>query len=31
MGSQPDTTWATAPQSRPPSASDAPLSAFGCG
>ena len=30
MGSRPDTTWATAGRDRPPSVSDAPLSAFGC-
>jgi putative alpha-1,2-mannosidase len=30
MGSRPNRAWATAPDERPPSASDAPLSAFGC-
>ncbi|HEV2786499.1 MAG TPA: glycoside hydrolase domain-containing protein, partial [Solirubrobacteraceae bacterium] len=30
MGSEPNRDWATAPKHRPPSASDAPLSAFGC-
>ena len=30
MGSAPNAEWATAPLAAPPSASDAPLSAFGC-
>jgi predicted alpha-1,2-mannosidase len=30
MGLLPDRAWATAPEARPPSVSDAPLSAFGC-
>ena len=30
MGSEPNTTWATSPAARPPSASTAKLSAFGC-
>ena len=30
MGSEPNTTWATSPAARPPSASTAKLSEFGC-
>ena len=30
MGSTPNATWATGRAQRPPSVSDAPLSAFGC-
>jgi predicted alpha-1,2-mannosidase len=30
MGATPDTTWGAAPELRPPSASDGPLSRFGC-
>ncbi|HEX8084877.1 MAG TPA: GH92 family glycosyl hydrolase [Solirubrobacteraceae bacterium] len=30
MGAEPNRDWATAPQQRPPSASDTPLSGFGC-
>jgi putative alpha-1,2-mannosidase len=30
IGAEPNREWATAPKDRPPSASDAPLSAFGC-
>ena len=31
MGATPDQQWATAPEARPPSQSDATLAAFGCG